>query len=238
MASCMQIPKPAIEITDSRPTRQTRANELAAELADDIIHARLAPGVKLDEQELAGRFRVSRTPVREALRQLAAMGLAVHRPRRGVIVAAIAPARLEEMFFVMAELEAAAAQLSAGAMSPLERRELDTFHSAMQSAVRLGRLVEYEQFNTGFHSRLYEGSHNSYLRDVLYATRARLAPFRRAQFNTLGRLDLSWREHDGVVQAILRGDGVAAAQAMRTHVLQVSVASAEYVSHQSPMNVG
>jgi DNA-binding GntR family transcriptional regulator len=212
---------------------QTRAAELAAQLGDDIIHSRLAPGVRLDEQELARRFGVSRTPVREALRQLVATGLAEHRPRRGVIVAIIPVTRLDEMFLVMAELEAAAARFAATAMRPAERREFEAFHLASQTAVHHGLTNEYEQFNVGFHSRLYEGSHNLYLRDLLNATRARLAPFRRAQFNLLGRLTSSWREHDAVVRAVLRGDGEAAAQAMRAHVLTVSAASSEYVAFQS-----
>jgi DNA-binding GntR family transcriptional regulator len=212
---------------------QTRAVELAAQLADDIIHGRSAPGVRLDEQELARRFGVSRTPVREALRQLAASGLAEHRPRRGVIVAIIPVTRLNEMFLVMAELEAAAARFAATAMHPAERREFEAFHQASQTAVHHGLTNEYEQFNVGFHSRLYEGSHNLYLRDLLNTTRARLAPFRRAQFNLLGRLTASWLEHDAVVRAVLRGDGEAAAQAMRAHVLTVSAASAEYVAFQS-----
>ncbi|MGP0059778.1 MAG: GntR family transcriptional regulator [Beijerinckiaceae bacterium] len=233
----MQSDNPSLDLHGAQAAagRQTRAAELAEHLADDIIHARLAPGVRLDEQELARRFGVSRTPVREALRQLVATGLAEHRPRRGVIVANIAPARLDEMFLVMAELEAAAARLAAAAMSPSERREFEVFHQASQSAVRQGRTAEYEQFNVGFHTRLYEGSHNTYLRDLLNATRARLAPFRRAQFNLLGRLTSSWREHDAVVRAILRGDGEGAAQAMRAHVLTVSAASAEYVASQTTL---
>jgi DNA-binding GntR family transcriptional regulator len=193
--------------------------------------------VRLEEQDLAHRFGVSRTPVREALRQLVATGLAEHRPRRGVIVATIAPVRLDEMFAVMAELESAAARLAALSMSPTERRDLEAHHQASQSAVRQGRTAEYEHFNVGFHTRIYEGSHNTYLRDLLNATRARLAPFRRAQFNLIGRLTASWHEHDIVVRAILRGDGDGAAQAMRAHVLTVSAASAEYVAAQSAPQV-
>jgi DNA-binding GntR family transcriptional regulator len=223
-------PFPVLKIQPTPSGPRTRVGELAAEIGDDILHGRLAPGARLDEQDLARRFKVSRTPVREALRQVVATGLAEHRPRRGVTVATIAPARLNDMFLVMAELEASAARLAATAMSPAERRELEAFHHASQAAVRHARTAEYEQFNVGFHSRLYEGSHNTYLRDLLDATRARLAPFRRAQFNLLGRLQSSWSEHDIVVRAIMRGDGESAAQAMRAHVLTVSAASAEYVA--------
>ncbi len=99
--------------------------------------------------------------------------------------------------------------------------------------MRDGAIDEYERFNQEFHSLLYEGCHNGYLRDLLNATRARLAPFRRAQFNLRGRLAASWREHDSVVEAILRGDGDGAARAMRDHLATVSGAAAEYVSTQS-----
>ena len=212
---------------------QTRAGELAAALADDILRGRLLPGVRLDEQELAQQFGVSRTPVREALGQLAATGLVEQRPRRGVIVAVISPLRLQEMFAVMAELEASAARLAATAMTAEERQGLDAFHRASQSAVHHGRIDEYERCNQEFHSRLYAGCHNGYLRDLLNATRARVAPFRRAQFNLLGRLAASWREHDAVVSAILRGDGEGAARAMREHLTTVSGAAAEYVAIQT-----
>ena len=217
----------------ANPQRQTRAAELAAALADEILRSRLAPGQRLDEQELAQRFGVSRTPVREALGQLAATGLVEHRPRRGVTVAVVSPQRLQDMFVVMAELEASASRLAAAAMTPDERQDLEAFHRASQAAVRDGRINEYERFNQDFHSRLYAGSHNTYLRDLLNATRARLAPFRRAQFNLRGRLAASWREHDAVVEAILRGDGDGAARAMREHLATVSGAAAEYVAIQS-----
>jgi DNA-binding GntR family transcriptional regulator len=216
----------------SAPPR-TRAAELAAALADDILRGRLTPGLRLDEQELAQRFGVSRTPVREALGQLAATGLVEHRPRRGVIVAVISPLRLHEMFAVMAELEASAARLAATAMTAEQRQGLDASHRASQTAVHHSRIDDYERFNQEFHTRIYAGCHNGYLRDLLNATRARLAPFRRAQFNLLGRLAASWREHDAVVEAILRGDGEGAARAMREHLTVVSDAAAEYVAIQA-----
>jgi DNA-binding GntR family transcriptional regulator len=217
----------------SGPAPQTRAAELAAALADDILGGRLAPGLRLDEQELAARFGVSRTPVREGLGQLAAAGLIEHRPRRGAIVAVISPLRLREMFVVMAELEASAARLAAAAMTADERRGLEASHRASQATVRQGRIIDYERHNQEFHSRLYAGCHNGYLSDLLNATRARLAPFRRAQFNLLGRLAASWREHDAVVEAIMRGDGESAARTMREHLATVSGAAAEYVAIQS-----
>lgn len=211
--------------------RITRGEEITRQIADDIIHGRLEPRTKLDEVEVARRFGTSRTPVREALGQLCAMGLAERVAYRGVEVTQIAAARLADMFVVMAELEASAARLAAAQMTPSERRSLDELHRASRDLVRQGAREAYALHNTEFHSALYAGSHNSYLEELLLATRKRLNPFRRAQFNLLGRLASSHREHDEVVQAILRGDGEAAALAMRGHVLTVSAATAEYVGH-------
>ncbi|PKU24393.1 GntR family transcriptional regulator [Telmatospirillum siberiense] len=213
--------------------RVTRGEEVTRQIADDIIHGRLSPGVKLDEVEVARRFGTSRTPVREALGQLCAMGLAERVAYRGVVVSRIAADRLADMFVVMAELEASAARLAALQMTPAERRGLELLHLASRDLVRRGDREAYAQHNSEFHSTLYAGSHNSYLEELLVATRKRLNPFRRAQFNLLGRLTSSHGEHDQVVQAILRGDADAAALAMRGHVMTVSAASAEYVGHQT-----
>lgn len=214
--------------------RVTRGEELTRQIADDIIHARLAPGTKLDEVDMARRFGTSRTPVREALVQLCAMGLAERVPYRGVVTSRIAAGRLADMFVVMAELEASAARLAALQMTPAERKAIETLHAASRDLVRRGDREAYALHNSEFHSTLYAGSHNSYLEELAIATRKRLNPFRRAQFNLLGRLASSHGEHDQVVRAILRGDAEGAALAMRGHVLTVSAASAEYVGHQRP----
>ena len=168
--------------------RTTLSEEVTRSIADDIIHGRLAPRTKLDEIDLAQRFGTSRTPVREALGQLCAMGLAERLAYRGVEVTAIAADRLGDMFIVMAELEAAAARLAAQNMTPIERQALLDMHLASRDLVRRGAREAYAAHNVEFHSTLYAGSHNGYLEELLVATRKRLNPFRRAQFNLLGRL--------------------------------------------------
>ena len=90
----------------------TRAEEIRQLLADEIVRGRLPPGLPLEEIELARKFGVSRTPVREAIRQLEATGLAEARPRRGAVVAGVTRERLEEMFLVMLELEALTDRIS------------------------------------------------------------------------------------------------------------------------------
>ena len=196
----------------------TRAERLRAELADDIVCGRLAPGTALDETTLANRFGVSRTPVREALRELAAAGLVVHRAHRGAVVTALTEERLREMFSVMTELEALAAAGCASSMSPSERQQLVDIHDDAENLVRAGDLAAYAEANDRFHDCLYAGSHNSFLAETLLSVRRRVSAFRRAQFRSLGRLKLSHEEHDRVVQAVLRGDRDAAAREMRSHL--------------------
>src|ERR1044071_5480499 len=118
------IPEPVVRRVDrSVPqARITRAEELRLQLADEIVRGALAPGAPLDETDIARRFNVSRTPVREALRQLVASGLVESRAHRGAVVAQPSHDRLKEMFEAMAELEALCAGFAAERMPPGDRQ--------------------------------------------------------------------------------------------------------------------
>src|SRR6516165_1571234 len=107
------------------------AMTLAEQIEALVLSGELLPGSKLDEQGLAQRFQVSRTPIREALRQLASGGLIELKVNRGAFVAEVTPERLEEMFVAMAEMEATCARLAAMSMTPVERRGLQRLHENM-----------------------------------------------------------------------------------------------------------
>jgi DNA-binding GntR family transcriptional regulator len=201
--------------------RTTRAEELRLQLADEIVRGALAPGSALDEMELARRFNVSRTPVREAIRQLAASGLVETRAHRGAVVARPGAERLIGMFEAMAELEGLCAGYAAERMTAAERRALETAHEELRALIYSGDPQHYHEVNEAFHATIYAGSHNSYLAEMTLATRSRVQPFRRAQFRVLGRLAKSHVEHDLIVNAILRGDRSGAAAAMRDHIKTV-----------------
>jgi DNA-binding GntR family transcriptional regulator len=201
--------------------RRTLAEELRLALADDIVRGLLGPGAALDETELARRFGVSRTPVREAIRQLAASGLVEVRAHRGAVVARPSEDRLLGMFEAMAELEALCAGLAAERMSPAERGQLEAVHGELRALIQSGDPQRYHDANESFHAAIYAGAHNAYLAEMTHATRYRVQPFRRAQFRNLGRMAKSHVEHDRVVVAILRGDREGAAGAMRLHIMKV-----------------
>ena len=201
--------------------RRTLAEELRLQLADEIVRGALLPGSALDEMELARRFQVSRTPVREAIRQLAASGLIETRAHRVAVVARPDHERFCGMFEAMAQLEGLCAKLAARRMSSVERRRLEAAHAEMQTLIYQGDPQRFHDVNEAFHGAIYAGAHNAYLAEITLATRERVQPFRRAQFRNLGRLAKSHVEHEQVVVAILRGDGERAASAMRAHIMTV-----------------
>ena len=209
---------PRVDRAAPYPDKITRAEELRLQLADDIVRGALAPGAALDETEIARRFNVSRTPVREALRQLAASGLIDARAHRGAVVARPSIDRLTGMFEAMAELEALCAGLAAERMLPAERHRLEAIHEELRQLSQAGNPDRFSDVNERFHNAIYTGSQNTYIAEMTLATRVRVQPFRRAQFRNLGRLAKSQAEHDRVVVAIMRGDRVGAAGAMRAHI--------------------
>ena len=215
-------------------SNQTRAERLAGQISNAILTGEFQPGARLDEQQLAGRFGVSRTPVREALRQLATSGLIDLRPRRGAVVASVTPDELQTMFAAMAEMEAACARLSAMHMTPVERDQLRQLQNTMSELVKAGDPDAYADANQAFHLSIYTGSHNSVLADFTARLRSRLAPFRRAQFRAAGRLPLSWDEHHAVVEAILAGNPEEAHAAMLRHVDRVEDAFDAFSSSARP----
>lgn len=198
--------------------KRTSAEEIRRGLAERIISGALPPGTPLDETLIAAEFAVSRTPVREALRLLAASGLVDQRPHAKALVAKPDEAELAGMFEVMAYLEALCAGLSAAAMTSTEREALDALHEQMSGIVRDGDTARYAEANDAFHTAIYAGAHNAYLSEITRSTRQRLQPFRRAQFAALGRLSRSHAEHGLIVEAILRGDRGEAEAAMRQHI--------------------
>src|SRR5665213_2225335 len=126
-------------------------------IADRIVVGDLKPGGKLDEATLAERFAVSRTPIREALAQLAAMGLVDRRPNRGAIVTAVSQTQLASMFESMAELEGICARFSALRMTSSERAALESGHQASSRLVHLGKEEESVSYT---HLRAHETGRN------------------------------------------------------------------------------
>ena len=205
-------------------------------LADDIrelvLSGEIQPGGRLDEQALATRFQVSRTPVREALRQLASTGLIELRPHRGAYVASLTPDQLDDIFVAMVELEATCARLAAMSMQPAERRNLQRLHESMGQMVERELVEDFGLANERLHAMIFQGAHNPVLADMTEQLRNRRRPYRNTQFRSPGRLVHSHGEHEAVVRAIVSGDPARAHASMLHHLGQAS-ASLERMRAQS-----
>lgn len=197
---------------------QKRSDIIANQIEELIFDGTFGDEDRLDEVQLAERFSVSRTPVREALLRLAQSGLVEHRPRRGVFVKQPGPIALMEMFEVMAELEATAARFAAQRISDTAIGELKAVNQRCNVAVEAQDTEKYYRENELFHGILYRESGNSFLEQECLRLQRRLQPFRRTQLRLRGRLKQSMKEHEQIVSALEEGDATQASDAVRSHV--------------------
>jgi DNA-binding GntR family transcriptional regulator len=218
--------------------RGRTSDALRKELEDDIEHGRLSPGDRLDEQTLATRFDVSRTPAREALLQLAAAGIVRLVPRQGAVVSSVSPQLAIGMVEVLTALEAEAAGLAARRMSAAEKAKLVKLHAASQAAVRRLDSSAYIKNNAAFHAVIYEGARNQFLAEQIRLTRLRMRFYHRSSLYQPARLKASWQEHARVIAAIKSGDEALAQGAIREHVLLGGRVFADMIANLSKADSG
>ncbi|GJE58967.1 GntR family transcriptional regulator [Methylobacterium trifolii] len=197
----------------------SQAQRLRQTIEDEIVAGRIAVGARLDETQLAARFGVSRTPIREALLQLAVTGLVETKPRKGTIVSAPEPQHLLAMFETMAEIEASCGRFAARRLVPDDEAALRAALSACEAAAGAGDAEGYYAENYVFHAVVYRACRNAFLSEQARLLSRRLAPYRRLQLRARHRLGQSLAEHEGIVAAILAGDDVRASERLRAHVV-------------------
>ena len=139
------------------PSPHHLAEQLLEAIEERIVTGEYPPGARLDEVELAGKFGVSRTPIREALIRLAAIRMIEKMPRKGFAVAPVSPQRLCEMFEFMAELEALCGRFAARRATPFRMQKLLAAHEACRGVKDPD---EYYRLNEVFHVALYQASGN------------------------------------------------------------------------------
>ena len=212
----------------------TIADTIAQQLAEQILSGALSPGERIEEKRVTEQFGVSRTPVRDALRQLAATGLVAIRPHRGVTVIDLDIEQLSDMFEAQAEVEALRAKLSARRMNNIERKQLQIIAQRSEPALATTNHELYTNTNEEFHKMIYTGSHNDTLEQMAVNLWNRVAPFRRSIFFKLGnRMERSFEEHDDIIEAIVAGDEERAQRAMYEHVTNSSVNAIDYLLRQN-----
>lgn len=184
-----------------------------------ILHAidigTYRPGDRLVESELADRFGVSRTPIREALQRLETQSL-LSRDGRSLIVASLDHNQMAELYMVRSELEGLAAKLAARHATDEEVRFLKEM--VEEDKKRVGDPVALARTNRRFHRQVHLASHNRYLvqqLDLVYRSMALMATTSLA---AKGRSQVALAEHEAIVDAIARGDGESASTELKAHI--------------------
>lgn len=198
--------------------KNTRSEHVQTVLEHEIFSGVLLPGSRLDEMELAKRLNVSRTPIREALRHLAAAGLVEIHSRQPATVIRLSSHKLIEMFQVMAELEGLCAKLAA---RRINTTQLDNLKRIQNDLIELACTDDIEQFyevNRQFHEAIYDASQNVFLLEQTRALRNRIGSYRRIVTQRTNSRSDTIKEHDAILQCIINGDAEGAGKAMQAHV--------------------
>ncbi|HEY0296547.1 MAG TPA: GntR family transcriptional regulator [Bordetella sp.] len=201
----------------------TATDRIRHALQDEIADARLPPGQALDEAALARRFQVSRTPVREALLQLAVQGFVRVLPRAGIFVAALDLRELTDLSETLAHLDGLCAGLACQRMRTPERRKLAALLQSGRQARDEGDTARYAVLDENLHNAIYQNCDNPFLMRQVQLIRRRTQPYRIRHLDKQPeRLRQSHQEHDEIVTAILDDTPQAAAEAASRHVLNAS----------------
>ena len=202
-------------------------DEVAAKLRERIFDGVLAPGSFIDELQLCGEWAISRTPLREALKVLAAEGLVRHEPRRGCFVNQITERDLDEIFPVIALLEGRCAFEAASNATDADLVALEKLHDRLKRCAKARRINDYYQANFAIHEAIITLADNRWLAQVIGDLRKIVKLARLQQLHAPGRLEQSLSEHMAVFAALKARDAEGAEAAMRTHLTRQRVALRE-----------
>jgi DNA-binding GntR family transcriptional regulator len=219
-------------VTSLRALADSLHGEVAAQLRDRIFSGELAPGGFIDELQWCEILQCSRTPLREALKVLAAEGLVRHEPRRGSFVNEVTEQDLDEIFPVIALLEGRCAFEAASKATAADIDALTVLHERLQKHAKAGRLKDYYEANVAIHEAIILLANNRWLAQVIGDLRKILKLARLQQLGAPGRLAQSCAEHMAVFAALKARDALGAEAAMRTHLTRQREALSELARQQ------
>lgn len=192
--------------------------DVAEWLRQRIYSRALKPGEWIDELKLAQELGISRTPLREAIKVLAAEGLVTMRLRRGAYVTEVSQEDLKQVYELLGELESGAAGVVATQASPLQLEELKALHEQLRLAQ--DDAERFFDINEKFHRKILELSGNRWRLQVINDLRKVMKVSRLQSLAREGRIAASLAEHEAILQAIVAGKADMASQAMRQHFIQ------------------
>jgi DNA-binding GntR family transcriptional regulator len=197
---------------------RTASGRVRAAIEKDILSGALPPGTRLDEMGVSARFRVSRTPVREALNQLAASGLVAIRAHEGATVVKPTPVELLEKFEVMTVLESSCARIAAQRHTVSDQTAMRRALVECKRAEASADSIAFHDANNRFHEAIYRATHNGFLAQQALTLRNRLIPFRRYIAFHPGRMSRSNAQHQAIMSAIFALEAEHAAVLMSEHL--------------------
>lgn len=215
-----------------RSVSQSLHREVAAQLRQRIFSGELAPGVFVDEVAVCEQLKISRTPLREALKVLASEGLIRQEPRRGSFVNEVTEQDLDEIFPVIALLEGRCAHEAALKATDSDLAALLVLHERLQKAAKVQRINDYYEANFAIHEAIILLANNKWLAQVISDLRKILKLARLQQLHAPGRLQQSLSEHMAVFAALQARDAQGAEAAMRTHLTRQREALRELARNQ------
>ena len=207
-----------MNIQQSITKKNTRTEILVSEIEKLIVNGSMVPGQRLDEMVLAKKYGVSRTPVREAIRALIAIGLVQNTGKQGSQVAKLSISMLIEMFELMAVLEGMCAQLAARRATKNQLFEMQKTHELLEKTFEKGTHKEFYNVNLQFHDQLYNASHTQYLAEETLRLRRRLSPYRMRVTFQPGRMSSTLDEHNKILIAINKGESELAKNEAISHL--------------------
>ena len=207
-----------MNIQQSITKKNTRTEILVSEIEKLIVNGSMVPGQRLDEMVLAKKYGVSRTPVREAIRALIAIGLVQNTGKQGSQVAKLSISMLIEMFELMAVLEGMCAQLAARRATKNQLFEMQKTHELLEKTFEKGTHKEFYNVHLQFHDLLYNASHTQYLAEETLRLRRRLSPYRMRVTFQPGRMNSTLEEHNKILIAIKKGESELAKNEAISHL--------------------
>jgi DNA-binding GntR family transcriptional regulator len=183
-----------------------------------LVEGRIAPGAKLNERELCEQMKVSRTPLREAIKTLAAEGLVELLPNRGAIAVQLGEADILNTFEVMAGLEGMSGELAAQRITPEELTEIEAMHYEMKAAYTRRDLSAYYRLNAAIHRAFNAAACNPVLTATYNQVNARLQALRFRSNQDGEKWARAMQEHDRMIEALQKRDGAALRAELVAHL--------------------
>lgn len=215
---------------DTSSVFQTREEFVGQKLREAILLGQLKPGDRLEQNEIADMLGVSRSPVREAIRTLAAEGLVDVYPHRGAVVAELSVDELEEIFLIRSMLEGMAARLATLSMTADDIAELETILGDIDHTRDLDRWLE---LNRRFHHTLYQAAGRPRLFSLVENLRNTTAPYTRQFIASAEHIETAQEHHRTILNACADGDSMLAEEETQKHMEAVCEGVLEYIKSRA-----